>query len=137
MNYPLLRYLFGMILLAFVTLTARMPGKAKVRFHKGMAGLWFALHGMMVVSGLFYQDWLPESVPLFQLQGNFDVKKLHGMYRLMMEVMVKTAGKALASKSGRTAEEDDMLDMMTNGGERVQAENLHAVLAWYKGEMMR
>ena len=77
---------------------------------------------------------LPESVPLFQLQGNFDVKKL---YRLMMEVMVKTAGKALASKSGRTAEEDDMLDMMTNGGERVRAENLHAVLAWYKGEMMR
>ena len=29
-----------------------------------MAGLWFALHGMMVVSGLFYQDWLPESVSL-------------------------------------------------------------------------
>lgn len=75
---------------------------------------------------------LPESVPLFQLQGNFDVKKLHGMYRLMMEVMVKTAGKSLAAKSGRTAEEDDMLDMMTNGGERVRAENLHAVLAWYR-----
>ena len=74
---------------------------------------------------------LPESVPLFQLQGNFDVKKLHGMYRLMMEVMVKTAGKSLASKTGRIAEGDDMLDMMTNGGERVQAENLHAVLAWY------
>ena len=75
---------------------------------------------------------LPESVPLFQLQGNFDVKKLHGMYRLMMEVMVKTADKSLAAKSGRTAEEDDMLDMMTNGGERVRAENLHAVLAWYR-----
>ena len=56
--------LFGMILLAFVTLTARTPGKARVRFHRGMAGLWIALHGMMVVSGLFYQDWLPESVPL-------------------------------------------------------------------------
>ena len=57
--------LFGMILLAFVTLTARTPGqKARVHFHKGMAGLWFALHGMMVVSGLFYEDWLPESVPL-------------------------------------------------------------------------
>jgi len=56
--------LFGMILLAFVTLTARTPGKARVRFHRGMAGLWLALHGMMVVSGLFYQDWLPESVPL-------------------------------------------------------------------------
>ena len=56
--------LFGMILLAFVTLTARSGVKARVRFHHGMAGLWFALHGMMVVSGLFYQDWLSESVPL-------------------------------------------------------------------------
>ena len=56
--------LFGMILLGFVTLTAREPGKARVRFHKGMAGLWFALHGMMVVSGVFHVDWLPESVPL-------------------------------------------------------------------------
>ena len=56
--------LFGMILLAFVTLTARSDVKARVQFHKGMAVLWFALHGMMVISGLFYQDWLPESVPL-------------------------------------------------------------------------
>ncbi|MCI7736747.1 MAG: O-antigen ligase family protein [Clostridiales bacterium] len=56
--------LFGMILLAFATLTARTGSKARVRFHRGMAGLWFALHGMMVISGLFYQDWLPESVPL-------------------------------------------------------------------------
>ncbi|MBQ4265353.1 MAG: O-antigen ligase family protein [Clostridia bacterium] len=56
--------LFGMILLAFVTLTARSGVKARVHFHKGMAGLWFALHGMMVVSGVFYQDWLSESVPL-------------------------------------------------------------------------
>ena len=74
---------------------------------------------------------LPESVPLFQLQGNFDVKKLHGMYRLMMEVMVKTAGKSLAKKKDRTPEEDDMLDMMLCGGERVKAENLSAVLDWY------
>ena len=56
--------LFGMILLAFVTLTARTPGRARVRFHPGLAALWFALHAMMVVSGLFYQDWLSESVPL-------------------------------------------------------------------------
>ena len=41
-----------MILLGFVTLTARTPGKARVRFHHGMVGLWMALHGMMVVSGL-------------------------------------------------------------------------------------
>ena len=49
-------------------------------------------------------------IPLFTLQGNFDVKKLHGVYRLMMEIMVKTAGKGLAEKEDRTPEEDDMLD---------------------------
>ena len=74
---------------------------------------------------------IPAGIPLFTLQGNFDVKKLHGVYRLMMEIMVKTAGKGLAEKKDRTPDEDDMLDMMLHGGERVKAENLSAVLDWY------
>ena len=74
---------------------------------------------------------VPADIPLFTLQGNFDVKKLHGIYRPMMELMVKTAGKALVEKSDRTPEENDMLDMMLHGGERVKAENLRAVLDWY------
>lgn len=74
---------------------------------------------------------VPAGIPLFTLQGNFDVKKLHGVYRLMMEIMVKTAGKALAKKKDRTPAEDDMLDMMRCGGKRVKAENLSAVLDWY------
>ena len=77
---------------------------------------------------------VPADIPLFTLQGNFDVKKLHGIYRLMMEIMVKTAGKSLAEKSDRTPEEDDMLDMMRCGGERVKAENLCAVLDWYSAQ---
>ena len=74
---------------------------------------------------------VPAGIPLFTLQGNFDVKKLHGLYRAMMEIMVKTAGKGLAEKKDRTPEENDMLDMMQCGGERVKAENLSAVLDWY------
>ena len=74
---------------------------------------------------------VPAGIPVFTLQGNFDVKKLHGVYRPMMELMVKTAGKALAEKSDRTPEEDDMLDMMRCSGERVKEENLSAVLDWY------
>jgi len=73
---------------------------------------------------------VPASIPLFTLQGNFNVKKLHGIYRPMMEIMVKTAGKSLAAKKDRTPEEDDMLDMMLRGGERVKQENLSAVLDW-------
>lgn len=77
---------------------------------------------------------VPANIPLFTLQGNFDVKKLHGVYRLMMEIMVKTAGKALDEKKDRTPEEDDMLDMMRCGGERVKAEDLGAVLDWYSAQ---
>ena len=56
--------LFGMVLLVFSTLTARIPGRVRTRFHWHMVSLWFALHIMMVISGLFHEDWLPESVPL-------------------------------------------------------------------------
>jgi len=74
---------------------------------------------------------VPADIPVFTLQGNFNVKRLHGVYRPMMELMVKTVGKGLAEKRDRTPEEDDMLDMMLHGGERVSAENLKNVLDWY------
>ena len=60
--------------------------------------------------------------------------KLHGVYKLMMTVMAKTAGKGLADKKDRTPEEDAMLDMMLHGGSRVSEENLADVLAWYENE---
>ena len=74
---------------------------------------------------------VPAHIPVFTLQGNFNIKKLHGIYRPMMELMVKTAGKSLAEKQERTPEENDMLDMMLHGGERVKVENLSAILDWY------
>ena len=74
---------------------------------------------------------IPQRIPLFALQGTFDIKKLHGVYKMMMNVMVKTAGKALADKTDRTPEDDDMLDMMLNGSERVKAENLRYIIDWY------
>ena len=77
---------------------------------------------------------VPAEIPLFTLQGKFDVKKLHGIYRPMMELMVKGVSKDLSGKPDRTPEEDDMLDMMLSGGERVKAENLSAVLAWFHAQ---
>ena len=81
--------------------------------------------------GVREKNAIPVDIPLFTLQGNFDVKKLRGVYRIMMSLMVKTAGKALAEKADRTPDEEDMLDMMRNGGERVSMDNLNAVLEWY------
>lgn len=77
---------------------------------------------------------IPAETPLFTLQGGFDLSKLHGVYRMMMSIMSKTVGKALASKADRTPEEDDMLEMMLHGGDHVSAENLRAVLDWYSGQ---
>ena len=78
------------------------------------------------------KNHIPTNIPLFTLQGNFDVAKLRGAYRLMMEIMVKTAGKGLADKPDRTPEEDDMLDMMLHSGNRVSIDNLGSVLDWYR-----
>jgi hypothetical protein len=74
---------------------------------------------------------VPASMPLFNLQGNFNLKKLHGIYRLMMSIMIKTVGKQLAAKTDRTPDEEDMLDMMLHGVNRISVENLKAVLEWY------
>ena len=72
---------------------------------------------------------IPEKTPLFTLQGGFDIQKLSGVYKLMMTIMVKTAGKGLAEKQDRTPDEDVMLEMLTQGGSRVSADNLAEVLA--------
>ena len=75
---------------------------------------------------------LPEGLPLFTLQGGFDLKKLRGVYKLMMSVMSKMVAKEPAAKSERTPDEEDTLDLFQNGGSRVSLENLRPVLAWYQ-----
>ena len=74
---------------------------------------------------------IPEAVPLFTLQGGFDMGRLKGIYKLMMQVMAKTVGKSLAAKQDRTAEEDQMLYLLTQGGSCVSEENLQPVLDWF------
>ena len=74
---------------------------------------------------------VPEELPVFTMQGGFDLKKLSGTYKMMMNVMAKTAGKKLAEKTDRTPDEDQMLDMMLHGGNYVSEENLSALLTWY------
>lgn len=76
---------------------------------------------------------LPENLPIFTMQGGFDMKKLRGTYKMMMSVMAKTVGKKLENKTDRTAEEDQMLEMLFHGGDFVREENTEAVMEWYNG----
>ena len=81
------------------------------------------------------QTQIPAETPLFTLRGNFDLQKLRGFRRLMMNLMVKASVKQLAQKKNRTPEEDDLLDMMQNGADRVRASELAAVLKWLKEQV--
>ena len=74
---------------------------------------------------------LGDDLPLFTLQGGFDMGKLKGVYKLMMLVMAKTVGKSLANKAERTPEEEQMLALLTQGGSCVSEENLQTVLDWF------
>ena len=112
----------------------------KVQGYKKAAGRWpvEAVCGVgMGATGSQMQDLrkanaLPDSMPVFTLQGGFDITRLRGVYKLMMTVMLKTAGKGLAAKEDRSPDEDDMLDLLLHGGSRVSEDNLAAVLDWYQ-----
>lgn len=79
---------------------------------------------------------VPAEVPLFTLQGGFDVNKLTGIYRPAMELLSKAVVKGLSEKTDRTSAEDDMLDMMLHGGDRVRQENLSEMLEWLENQEM-
>ena len=51
-----------------------------------------------------------------------------------MRLMVETAGKKLAAKVDRSPAEEDMLDMMLHGENRVSVDQLKAVLDWYSAQ---
>ena len=78
---------------------------------------------------------IAESVPLFTLQGNFNIDKLHGFYRLIMALMAKAIKNDLENKKDLSPEEADMVDTVLHGAERVKAENLKGFLEWYHSEI--
>ena len=93
----------------------------------------------MSASGSQMQDLqkankLPPELPLFTLQGGFDLQRLHGIYKLMMQTMTKTVGKGMAAKQNLSPEEDAMLELLLHGGDYVSRENLQAVLSWYQAQ---
>ncbi len=71
---------------------------------------------------------LPDTTPLFTLQGGMDYAKLKGINKLMIDMLTKTFLK----KQNRTADENKMLSLLQNGGDYVEEKHLAAFLGWYK-----
>ncbi len=74
---------------------------------------------------------VPEGVPVFVLQGGFDMNKLSGMYKFMMKLMVKKLKKDYDGRKDLTEGEEAIVDMLYNGGNYVNEKHLGSVLEWY------
>lgn len=92
----------------------------------GMSG------GHSQVADIRKVNHMTEEISVCYLQGGFEMEKLHGVYRLMMQTMKKTVGKRLEGKANRTAEDDAMRDLLLQGGDLVSTDNLSEILNWYK-----
>lgn len=92
----------------------------------GMSG------GHSQVADIRKVNHMTEEISVCYLQGGFEMEKLHGVYRLMMQTMKKAVGKRLEGKANRTAEDDAMRDLLLQGGDLVSTDNLSEILNWYK-----
>lgn len=92
----------------------------------GLMGTGEKTNDMRKASGV------PDNVPVFSLQGGFDIRKLHGIYKLMMKIMVKAIVKEAMEKPKKTQKDLELAEIMQNGGSYVNQDNLSAILEWYK-----
>lgn len=75
---------------------------------------------------------LPADVPVFTLQGGFDIRKLRGPYKWIMTLKCKQIRKTLEGKDHLSAAQQLTYDMATTGASAVKAENLAPIITWYE-----
>jgi len=108
--------------------------KARKRFAvQAACGVLMGTSGSQIAE-LRKLNRLPESLPLFSLQGGFDMARLKGVYRLMMKFMTKALIRNIESKSVRSDEDEKILGLLRNGGSCVCSENLSPLIEWYSGQ---
>ena len=71
---------------------------------------------------------IPKEIPVFTLQGGFDMNKLHGMHKLLMKIVGKAIKKQIMSKAEQNADDKRIVDMLDNGGSAVDEKNLEPVI---------
>ena len=68
--------------------------------------------------------------PFFYLRGGYAPERLHGVYKIMMDMMIKTLTKGMKKQGTPKPEEQQMLEVFLHGGDYVRPENLAPVLNW-------
>lgn len=70
---------------------------------------------------------IPDSIPLFTLQGGIDRDQLSGLNRLLIDLLTK----GLTDQKQRSVQDERILELLNTEGSFVSRENLTAVLDWY------
>jgi hypothetical protein len=68
----------------------------------------------------------------FYLQGGFDMKRLHGLYKFMMKFVSNIMMKEIEKKEVKTEEDMKMIDSVVNGSDYVREESLEEIINWIK-----
>lgn len=69
---------------------------------------------------------LPSVLPVFYLQGGFELDKLHGIYKFMMKAMRKSVLK----KEAHNEVEAEIMELLRVGGNCVSLDHLSEIVDW-------
>ncbi len=70
---------------------------------------------------------MPDELPLFTMQGGIDKTKLHGINKLMINMLTK----GLTSKNEKSEDDKRMLELLTHDKNYVSENNILAFMKWF------
>lgn len=70
---------------------------------------------------------LPDSIPLFTIQGGINTDALKGIYKKMIETLTKS----LEKKKNKSEKDNGMLELLKTNKSYVSNNNITAFLEWY------
>ncbi len=99
---------------------------------KAVVGVGMSPETPEMAEGLRAKMKVCSCVPVWYLQGGYDINKLKGPFKLIMKLKGKEILARLESKSDRTPDEEATYKMVTQGYSVVSEEKIAPVVAWAK-----
>ncbi len=96
---------------------------------KCAVGVGMSPPGKDTLSTLSKANFVPNA-PLFYLQGGWAPKKVGWFQRRMVGMVTRATRRQLQAKSNRTQQEQEMLELLVRGGNRVEFRNLKPIQQW-------
>ncbi|MDD6213154.1 MAG: hypothetical protein PUB22_08475 [Clostridiales bacterium] len=96
---------------------------------KAVCGVGMAKTGSQV-EDIRKTNGVLESVPVFSLQGGFEMEKLHGVYKFMMSFMKRMIEKRQRGNNQPTPEETEMFELLKISENMVKEEYLKELIDW-------